>query len=163
MTVARPNAVRAGIATADHDHMFSRCEDLPSDHIAGIAPILLRQEIHCKVHPRQVAPRNRQIAGLLRPTRQHHRVEGLQQLRGRPMRLGEVWDRCVPLIGRLITHQYSGHKRHALGLHLLHPTIDLHFFKLEIRDAIAQQAADAIVLLKHRHRMANAGELLRRC
>jgi len=37
------------------------------------------------------------------------------------------------------------------------------FFHLEVGDAIAQQAAHAVVFLEHSDRMAHSRQLLRRC
>ena len=50
---------------------------------------------------------------------------------------------------------------HAFGCHLLDTAIDQMLFHFEIGNAIAQQSADAIVLLEQGHRMPGACELLR--
>jgi hypothetical protein len=52
-------------------------------------------------------------------------------------------------------------KRHAFGLHLLDAAVDVVLLHLEVGDAVAQQAADAVVLLEQRHVVAGARELLR--
>ena len=41
-----------------------------------------------------------------------------------------------------------GDEAHALGFHLLHAAVDEVLLHLEIRNAVAQQAADAVVLLE---------------
>ena len=48
----------------------------------------------------------------------------------------------------------------ALKRHLLEPPIDDPFLQLEIRNAIAQQSADAVVLLEEHDRVPGARELL---
>ena len=50
----------------------------------------------------------------------------------------------------------------ALGDHLLQPPVEHPFFHLELGDAVAQQSADAVGLLEHRHRMPGAIQLLSR-
>ena len=40
--------------------------------------------------------------------------------------------------------------------------LDVALLHLELRDAVAQQPADAVIPLEHRHRVTGAGELLRR-
>ena len=49
----------------------------------------------------------------------------------------------------------------TLGRHLLDAAVDQVLLHLEIRDAVAQQAADAIALFEDRHPVAGARELLR--
>ncbi len=53
-----------------------------------------------------------------------------------------------------------GAEGHALGRHLVHAAVDQVLFHLEVGDAVAQQAADAVLLLEQRHVMAGARELL---
>ena len=48
----------------------------------------------------------------------------------------------------------------ALGRHLLQAAVDDPLFQLEVGDAVAQQAADAVVLLEDHHLVAGAGKLL---
>ena len=56
----------------------------------------------------------------------------------------------------------TGLELDALGFHLLQPTVDDPLFHFEIGNTVAQQAADAIGLLKERDAMARARQLLRR-
>ena len=44
-----------------------------------------------------------------------------------------------------------GHELHALGQHLLQTPVEHPFFHLEIGDAVAQQAADAVGLFENRY------------
>jgi hypothetical protein len=62
--------------------------------------------------------------------------------------LGVVGDLAVGGPG---AHQHAGAEDHALGLHLLDAAVDVRLLHLEVGDAVAQQAADAAVLLEHRH------------
>src|SRR5437879_5048391 len=48
----------------------------------------------------------------------------------------------------------------SLGHHLFEASVDQMLFHLEIRDAVAQQAADAIVLFENRDPVASARQLL---
>ena len=50
---------------------------------------------------------------------------------------------------------------HAFGLHLLEAAIEHVLFKLEVGDAITEQAADAVVFLEYRDGVAGAAQLLR--
>ena len=45
----------------------------------------------------------------------------------------------------------------ALGLHLRHAAVDQVLLHLEVGDAVAQQAADAVALLEQRHRRGRRG------
>ena len=49
----------------------------------------------------------------------------------------------------------------ALGPHLLEPTVEVALLHLELGDAVAQQATDAVGPLEHHDRVTGAGELLR--
>ena len=55
----------------------------------------------------------------------------------------------------------AGAEGHAFGLHLLDAPVDVRLLHLEVGNAVAQQAADAVVLLEHGHLMARARQLLR--
>ena len=55
--------------------------------------------------------------------------------------------------------QHAGAKHHALGLELLDTAVDQRLLHLEVGDAVAQQAADAVVLLEHGDVVAGAREL----
>jgi hypothetical protein len=54
-----------------------------------------------------------------------------------------------------------GDKGDALGAHLLDAAIDDVLFQLEVGNAVAQQAADAVVLLIDGDGVAGAAQLLR--
>jgi hypothetical protein len=82
---------------------------------------------------------------LLGSGRDEYRVELLAQL----------LHRHVP------PHMRVGNERHALPAHLLQPPVDQMLLHLEMRNAVTQQAADAVRLLEHRHLVARARKLLR--
>ena len=63
--------------------------------------------------------------------------------------------------GDIRAHVRVGLELHAFGAHLLQAAVDEVLLHLEIGDAVAQQAADAVGLLEHRHRVAGARQLLR--
>ena len=54
-----------------------------------------------------------------------------------------------------------GAEFHAFGHHLHEAAVDEVLFELEIGDAVAKQAADAVILLEHRDVVAGARQLLR--
>jgi hypothetical protein len=62
MAIARSDAVAAGVATADHDHMLAVRADLLLELAPGVDVILLRQELHGEMNAVQVAARHRQVA-----------------------------------------------------------------------------------------------------
>ncbi len=54
----------------------------------------------------------------------------------------------------------AGAEAGALLAHLGEATVDVSLLELELGDAVAQQPAEAVVLLEHDHGVAGAGELL---
>src|SRR5262249_20289773 len=60
----------------------------------------------------------------------------------------------------VLTDMGVGLEDHALGLHLLEATIETVLFHLEVGDAIAQEAADAVAALVNRDLMTGAAQLL---
>ena len=57
-------------------------------------------------------------------------------------------------------HVRVGHKSDAFGPHLMDAAVQNMLFEFEVGDAIAHQAADAVVLLVDRHRVPGAAQLL---
>ena len=132
--------------------------DLSFNRVARIDFVLLGQKLHGEMHASQVAPGHGQVAALLGTAAEQDGVKLLLQFFRTDLRLGVVGDFAVfvpsPDHGR-------GFKYHALGLHLRHAAVDVVFFHFEIRNAVAQQTAHAVILFKHRDRMAGARQLLR--
>ena len=79
---------------------------------------------------------------------------------GRDGSLGEVGDAWIERI-LLVGNQHAGAEAHALGLHLLDAAVDQMLLHFEIGNAIAQQAANAVILFEHRDGVTRARELLR--
>ncbi len=102
------------------------------------------QEVHGEMHAVQLASRDRQVARLLGPARQHHRVEGFEQLLG----------------GQIDADMGVGVELDALGAHLGDAPVDQRFRQLEIRNAVTQETADPVVLLVNHDAVADPGELL---
>ena len=149
LPVGGADAVAAGIAAADHDHVLVRGGQRATWRgtqlvVAGIALVLLGQEFHRQPHAGQFGAGNFELARFLGPAGEHDRVEILLQ--------GGKGD-IDPDLG-------AGAELDAFALHLHRAAIDQVLFHLEVGNAVAQQPADPVGLLEHRHRMACARELL---
>ena len=94
--------------------------------------------------PGELAARHRQVARELRAARQGDGVIAFEQRLDRDD--GADFD--------------AGAELDALGFHLAHAPVDVALLHLEVGNAVAQQAADAVGLLEQRHRMAGTRELL---
>ena len=112
--------------------------------VAGVALVLLRQEIHREMDAVELAARHFEVARQLGAAGQRHRVESAEQ------RVHRDIDADLDL----------GAEGDALGLHLRDAAVDQVLFHLEVGDAVAQQAADAVGLFEQRHRVAGARQLL---
>ena len=75
------DAVRSGVAAADHDDMLAGREDrlVGPDRLAGDAPVLLRQEIHREMDAGEVAARNGQVARRLGAAGERDGVVGIDE------------------------------------------------------------------------------------
>ena len=145
LAVGRAEAIGAGIAAADDDDVLAGGKDLVGDAIAFADLVLLRQELHREVDAFQLAAGDVEIARLLGAAGQQDGVELAAQ----------VVDRHVAAdVG-------VGDELHAFGAHLLDAAVDQVLLHLEIRDAVAQQAADAVALLEYGDGVSGARELLR--
>ncbi len=137
-------AVRAGVAAADDDDVLPGGADRRLDVVALLHLVGQRQVLHRLVDALELAPGHRQVAGGGGAGGDHHRVEAVAQLAA-----GDVDARLDP-----------GAEPGALGAHLLDPPVDVPLLHLELGDAVAQQAADAVGALVHDHGVAGPGELL---
>ena len=113
--------------------------------IARDALVLLGQELHGEAHAGHFRAGDRELARVFRPARQHHRVEVLLQ----------------GLERNVDADLLRGFEGHPFRFHLLGAAVDEMLFHLEVGDAIAEQTADAVRLLEHRHRVPGARQLLR--
>ena len=94
----------------------------------------------------QLASGDVQIARPLRSAGEHNRIElALQFL-----------DRDV------LAHLGAGNEFHALGRHLFQAAINEVLFQLELRNAITQQATDAVGLFVDHYGVSGAAQLLGR-
>ena len=109
------------------------------------------------MHAIEIAARHRQITRLLGAAGQHHRVKILVQLLRRDRFFGPVGD--LGIMGQR-AHHHTTAKRHTFGSHLLNPAVNMDLFHFEVWNAVAQQAANPVVLFKQRHIVTRTGQLL---
>jgi len=121
------------------------CGDLALDSVARSHLVALSQVGHRIVDTPIASPRNRQIARDGGPSTYQYGVESGPKV--------VPLDVFSDLNGRAETR--------ALGRHLLHTTVDVNLLHLKVGHAVSHQAAESVVLLVHRDRVASAGELLR--
>ena len=147
LAVDGAQAVGAGVAAADDDDVLvaGRDEFRVVDRVAGDPPVLAGQELHREVDALELAPFDRQVARLGRAAAEADRVE-----------LGRAARRAVTSTPTLVAWPEDD----ALGLHLLEPAVEEPLFHLEVGDAVAEQAADAVGALEDGDRVAGAGKLL---
>ena len=111
---------------------------------AGDAAILLDEIVHREMDAAKIAPFHGEVARLLRAA-------------------GEDEDMIIvhqPIDGDRRPDLDAGAEDHPFRLHLDHAPVDQRLFHLEVGNAVAKQAADAVVLLEHGRRMAHPRELL---
>ena len=110
------------------------------------------------MHAVEVAAGHGQVAGLLSTAGQYHRIKILLQLLWCDGFLRPVSDFAV--FGQVANH-HAAFENHALSRHLINAAVNVDFFHLEVGNAVAQQAADAVVLFKQRDIVACPRQLLR--
>src|SRR5688572_28239554 len=133
----RAEAVGSSVSAADDDHTLPcRADELGvGDPIAFYPAVRQREVFHREVNALQLAPGHRQIARLAGAAREHNRVK---------LRLH--------LIERDINTDVDARtKLHAFLLDDGQATIQYALLHLELRNAVAEQAADAIRPLEDRH------------
>ena len=146
MAVRRADAVRAGVAAADDDDVLAgrrgsgRARGRPRRPCSAAAGTPSRNG---RRRARGPAPAGRAAARRRRRARRRRTP--------RPAPVG------VDVHADVLVHP----ELDAFGLHLLDAAVDQVLLHLEIGDAVAQQPADAIVLLEHDDGVAGARELLR--
>ena len=116
-----------------------------STDVAFVAAILLGQKLHGEVNALELAAGNLEVA----------RMFGAAAEQDRVVVPGERFD------GNVDADMRVGEERDALGAHLLDAAIDDVLLQLEVGNAVAQQAADAVVLLIDGDGVAGAAQLLR--
>ena len=142
------DAVRAGVAAADHHHVLAAGEDRRhvAERLVGDAAVLLRQEVHGEMDAVELAARDRQVARASRRRRQHDRV----------VAFGDALDRHADADMGVVVED------DALGFHLRDAPVDVTLLHLEVGDAVGEQAAGAWRASRRQvHVVAGARELLR--
>ena len=135
-------AVGASVAASDDYHALAGSQNLDGriDRVAKAAPILLRKVFHCVMDSLQLTAGNLEIARLLGPTRKYNGVELAAQI----------------LHGNILSDFRPGDELHAFGRHLFQAAIDNMFLQLELRNAVAQQSADAVCFFVNHNRVTGA-------
>ena len=142
-----PEAVGTRVSATEHDHPEPAAVQLRAfDLEAGDAAVALREVLHREMHARKIRAGNGKFAVTLRAGREHERVMPLPHRRG----------------GLVHSHRNPAAKLDALGFELGDAPVDHALLELEVGDAVAQQAAGAIVALVHGDGVPGARELLRR-
>ena len=138
--------VGAGIAAAeDDDALAGGGDDLAlRDVVAGYELVLRGQEVHREVDAVELAAGDGEVAGVGGATGETDGVELVHQVAGVDV------DADVD----------AGAEDDALRLHLLEAAVDEAFLHLELGDAVAEKAADAVVAFEDGDVVAGAAELL---
>ncbi|MPM55228.1 hypothetical protein SDC9_102021 [bioreactor metagenome] len=156
------HTVRARVAAANHDDVLAVGADLALELVARVDLVLLRQELHREMDAVKIAARHWQITRLLGTAGQQHGIELFLQLFGCDGFLGPVGDLgalAQPVLG--CADKHAGADLHAFGSELFCTTVDVRLLHLEVRNAIAQQATDAVVLFEQGHIVTCTCQLLR--
>ena len=135
--------VGARVAATDDDHALAPGADerLVGDRVALAALVLERQVLHREVNTAELAPGNRQVTRRARTAGEDDRVEVTPQIRD-----GDV-DTDVRI--RL--------EHDALLSHQLETPVQEALLHLELGDAVAQQAAEAVGALQNDDGVAGPG------
>ena len=116
----------------------------PLFRVAGVALVLLRQELHREMNAVELASGHRKIARLLGPAGEHQKVIVVEQAVDR--------DRHSDFHVRA--------ENDALDFHLFDAAVDDRLFELEIGNAVTEQAADPVRLFEDRWSMSHPRKLL---
>src|SRR6185503_523152 len=158
VTIGRSDAIRARVAAADDHDVLVPGPEIGHALVASDALVLQGQELHRIVHARKLAPRDGQVARHLGASGEHHGIE-IREHFGRGNKIHCVIGNALAWKFRANTHASA--KLNAFGAQLGEPAVDDFLVELEIRDAVAQQSADAVVLFEYRDPVASARQLLR--
>ena len=149
MAVRSADAVRAGIAAANDHHMLASGRDTAvrcgAELVIPCHPlILLGQEIHGEMDATKLPAFDQEVSGNLGSAGHDQDLVVIHQA----------------LDGDVDANLEAGAKDDPLGLHLLNPAVDDVLFHLEVRNAVAEQAADPVALLEDCHGVPGPGQLL---
>ena len=138
-------AVGAGVAAADDHDALARGRDGRFVDVALLHPVAERQVLHRLVDAAELASGDREVAPDGRAAGEDDGVE----------------------LGAQVLHTHvdadvrAGAELSAFVDHLLDAALEVTLLQLELRDAVAQQTADAISALEHDDTVPGARELLR--
>ena len=118
---------------------------IASSRVAFVAAILLGQKLHGEVDALEFAAGDGEIAGLLGAAAKQDGVEAFSER----------------LDGDIDADVRVGLEDDAFGPHLLDAAVDDVLFKLEVGNAVAEKAADAVGFLEDGDGVAGAAKLLR--
>ncbi len=138
-------AVGAGVAAADNDDVLARSGDRRFDEVALLHAIRDRQVLHRLVDTTEMTPGDGQVPRHCRTNREHDGVVSRFQFA------------CSEMDADLHPRPEPG----SFGRHLRKPAVENGLLHLEFRDAVAQQAPDAVGAFIHGDRVAGARQLLR--
>ena len=147
------DAVGAGVAAADHDHVLVFRRDVSAVGEIGVeqAAGVPSQKIHREMHAFEIAPGDRQIARNGGPGGQQHGVEF-------PGQAAHIDGTAAAVAHRRVDAEF-----HALLAHQVQAAIDdFHLVELHIGYAVGQKAADAVGTLVNDSDVAGPIQLLRR-
>ncbi len=144
LTVAGTQAIGAGIAAANDDHVLAGRHNLVGNRIALTNAILLPQKLHGEMDALELASRHVQISRLLGAARQQDCVEFATQVLHRDV----------------AAHMRVGLELHTFRAQLFQAPVDEMLLHLEVRNAVAQQAANTVVLFEDRHFVPRTRQLL---
>ena len=140
------DAVRAGVAAADHDHVLAGGGDRrDAVAVAGHPAVAPVEVLHREVHAVELAAGDREVARDARAGRDHDRVVALAQLVGADV---------DPDVHAVL-------EAHALGRELVQAPLDDPLLDLEVRHAEAHEPAARLVALVDGDGVAGAAQLLR--
>ena len=141
-------AVGAGVAATDDHHVLAVGVDRRVVELAERLEVAVGQVLHGQVDAGELAARRRQVAADGGATGEDDGVELRPQLLG-----GQVAVRAAADLD-------AGDEPGALGAHLVQPPVQHGLLHLELGDAVAEQAADAVGALVDGDVVPGPGELL---
>ena len=145
LPVRGAEAVGAGVAAADDDHLLARRGDRRLGQVALLHAVGPGQVLHRLVDPAEFATGNREIARRGGAAGQHDGVVAAAQL----------------VDAEVDADVHAGAEVGAFGPHLVEALVEMALLHLELGDAVAEQPADPIGPLVDDHLVAGARELLR--
>ena len=148
LPVGGAEAVGTGVAASDDHDVLAVGVDRRVVQLAERLQVAVRQVLHGQVDPGELPARGGQVTADRGPTGEDDGVEVRTQLLGRQV--------AVPGAA----HLHAGDEPGALGAHLVQPPVEHGLLHLELRDAVPEEATDAVGALVDGDVVPGAGELL---